>query len=112
MYFFLLILLQAPPAMRGEYLCHGVTPQGSYDVLLSVEKKSNNYLVTWHDIAIKAKGLGLRSDNTLAVYFVSDKGQHGVALYNISLGGLEGTWAVGDGKVYTETCTLGWPSKA
>lgn len=112
MFVFLVAMLLQAPELRGEYLCHGYAADGSYDLLLTIEKREENYLVIWKTNEVKAKGLGIRHENDLAVLIVGPQGTGGIALYRITKGGLEGIWAVGDGRVYTETCSVGPPSRA
>lgn len=113
MFLVLVVILLAPqPEIRKQYLCHGVTPTGSYDVVLIIEKKEDNYLLTWITNEIKARGIGLRVDDTLTALFVNPKNEGGVIHFKITKVGLEGSWAMGSGKVYTETCSLGPVSKA
>ena len=110
--YLLLLMLLAPVELRGQYTCHGTTVNGKYDVFLSIEKKDDNYLLTWRTTTIQAKGIGVRDGDVLAALFVNPKDAGGVILYRITKGGLEGVWAMGSGKVYTETCTLAPASRA
>jgi hypothetical protein len=112
MFLFLTLVLLHAPEVRGEYLCHGVTLQGDYDILLQVEKKDDNYFFTWRTNEVKAKGLGVRNGDSLAVVYVNLQGRAGVVLYKVFPARLEGTWATGDGKSYSETCSIGLPSRA
>ena len=108
----MLALFGNPIEVRSEYVCHGNSPNGTYDILLSVEKKEANYNLTWKTNEVQAKGVGIRDGNNLAVLYVNPKGMGGVMLYRVSRGGLDGIWSGGDGKVYTETCTVGVASMA
>ena len=96
--------LSAPPVLQ-VYVCKGNTPQGEYVHLLKIEKKDDNYFLEWsNDDKTASKGLGMRTDNTLSVVFMTAQGNVGVASYRITKDGLEGGWAGGDGKVYVEKC--------
>ena len=110
--YLLLLMLLAPVELRGQYTCHGKTPQGQYDVVILIEKKDDAYQLTWITNEVKAKGIGVRNGDVLAAFFVNPKNEGGVVLFRITKGGLEGIWSMGSGKVYAETCTLAPASRS
>ena len=113
MFMFIVLVLVAPVELRTQYMCHGKTPQGKYDTVLTIEKKDNAYILTWASAAgISAKGIGVRSEDVLAAMYVNPQSQGGVILFKITKGGLEGIWTMGTGQVYKETCTFGLASNA
>ena len=98
----LLVLVQTPD-IRTAYTCNGVADDKPYTMPLAIEKRGDNFMLTWG--GGQQIGMGIRKDNQLSVAFVDQaSGGIGVAAYKITDGVLDGTWAVGDGKLYPEKC--------
>ena len=105
MIFLLLALLQTPqPEVLKSYNCSGISGGRSYETVLTVSEREKNFLFNWND---GNQGMGFRTDNKLAVVFLTPKGGLGVVLYTITHGRMEGLWAGGDGQIYPETCISG-----
>ena len=92
-----------PP--EGVYECVGNAPQGEYRMTLEVKKDGDTFYFVWQDKVIKAKGVGLRTDNFIAVVYQLDTGDVGVSHYKVVPGGLVGKWSAGDGEIYPELCS-------
>ena len=107
----LLVLLQAPqvsPQVLGRYECQGEVPTGAYRMNLTVVQDRDNYYFTWSNAIVQAaKGLGVRVGDHLSVVFVTATNQIGVINYKIGAARLDGTWAMGGGETFTETCGSG-----
>lgn len=107
-----LVLLQAPE-LRERYHCQGVTPEGVYEMTLHVEKKDDNYYITWTvPQGITAKGVGFLDGDHFTAVFITAKNNIGVIAYRVTKVGLDGKWISGNGMVFSETCTFGKPSQA
>ena len=94
-----LALLQAP----ANYTCEGVNEDGKYAVKLEVHQHGDNYFLVWTDETGSYEGFGIKEGDKFAAVFVVQGGV-GMVLYEDKGGVLDGVWAVGDGKKYTEVC--------
>lgn len=86
-----------------KYECSGMGAEGRYHYTLTIEKIEDNYFFRWGN---DYEGVGFLQGNRLAVVFWGGR-THGVMLYEVRPGQLVGSWAGGDGKVYSETCLSG-----
>lgn len=100
----------------GTYECTGVSPgenKEKYSLSLSVKQRGDHYDLEWSGKSSQI-ALGILTGDVLSVSILTLKGDKdgaimvfpgGVGAYVANGGMLNGKWAIGDGKVYTETCT-------
>lgn len=107
-----------PPAsadIAGDYTATGTNPGGggAYDAALKVTPRGDVYQFSWVSGTHQYDGVGVKTDNAVAVSFTDggDGKGCGVVLYKIgadgSLDGKAGYWGVNDSESETATRTSG-----
>lgn len=108
----LVLLFVQAPELREQYLCQGSTPQGSYEMVLRIEKKDDNYHIAWlTPQGVQARGVGFVEGEHFTAVFITVKDNIGVISYRITKVGLDGKWISGNGMKFTENCSFGVQSK-
>ena len=95
-----------PAELVGVYRCDGMNPDGSaYRGVVEIAKVRDTYRVKWTLDDSAVMGVGIYSNNVLAVSYFG--GAPAVVVYKVDGTKLVGEWTMGgaEGKTYAETLT-------